>query len=481
MSLEDAKARFYTRLAPNAPQLALNDSTVLMSIAQALLAEAEDVRTLATNIAPTLFVATATGDDLKRRAADYGVPIGTGAYASGYGVFKTAAGAAPPPAATSLTYQAGTVVGTAGDGITSPLVLFVTGAAATISSGAGVSIAVPITAQTVGVVGNVNAGSITIIQTQGASGVFSNATADGGTATTGGNDPDSDATIRNNIYKALYPRYGSAAIEAAILAVAGVYDAYVYDPAAPANGGASTGGITYYWCDVNGNQPTAGTQATATTTITGGAVSGVTIITAGTGYAVVNNILPAVVFSAPPSGVTAQGVTVVSPTGTITGVTITNAGSGYTSAPTATITTPGLPYAVQVAVASVLPPGVTATGAAFTVVNLSNVAVTYSAPAALQTSTLTPQIQAAVAAYVQGNGAPRSGMTHNSAPNAFAMGSSVQTGVNAQTLVALGVPAVPSLTYFVVTATTPAIGAAGATTIYRLNGVPSSVVTLTRQ
>ena len=75
-------------------------------------------------------------------------------------------------------------------------------------------------------------------------------------------------------------------------------------------------------------------NAVATTT---GRVSGITVTTGGTGY------IPSetsVVFSAPASGITAQGVPVLSG-GVLTGVTITNPGSGYTAVPTVTVTSSG--------------------------------------------------------------------------------------------------------------------------------------------
>jgi hypothetical protein len=98
-----------------------------------------------------------------------------------------------------------------------------------------------------------------------------------------------------------------------------------------------------------------GTTATATATISGGAVSsvslvsgpwtssalmGVTAVTSGSGYTTV----PTVTFSAPTSGTTATGTAsvVLMPGGyyAVTGILITNAGSGYTSAPTVTISAP---------------------------------------------------------------------------------------------------------------------------------------------
>jgi hypothetical protein len=98
------------------------------------------------------------------------------------------------------------------------------------------------------------------------------------------------------------------------------------------------------------------TQATATATITSGAVTGVTLVggpwsansllgtvgtvLSGAGYSAV----PTVTFSAPTSGTTATGTAIVTimPGGyyAVSGITITAAGSGYTTAPTVTIAAP---------------------------------------------------------------------------------------------------------------------------------------------
>ena len=71
---------------------------------------------------------------------------------------------------------------------------------------------------------------------------------------------------------------------------------------------------------------------TAGSTISGGAVSAVTVTDGGSGY----TSAPTVTFSAPTTGTTATGTTTISNSGIVTGVTITNPGSGYTVAPTVT-------------------------------------------------------------------------------------------------------------------------------------------------
>jgi len=499
MSLEDAKARFIARLAPNAPQLALSDGTTLLFIAQALLAEAEDVREAALSIGPRLFVATSSGTDLDARAADFGVFRSPGAPSTATVVFK-----APAAVPSTVTVPAGSIVTTAGDGITTVPQAFATGGVATIppgattsasnqqetvtitgspgggyitlthvgqttghiaynaaaadvqtalvalsnvgnnsvtgspnvavggpnggpwvvtwqgnlggliftvmsASGAGLTggsspaVSSSITTAVAGTavtntansaMGNVAAGTIVAFATQTTNLAVSNAVADGGTAATGGADPDADATVRSAVSKVITPRWGAAAVEAAILAVPGVYDAYVHDPQ------DGSGVITYYWCDVLGNQTNSNYPSMATQ-VTSAAQQGV-------------------------------------------------------------------------------PPSVTANSATFTIHDLTAVAVSYSAPAAVQTATVGPQIQAAVAAYIQGNGNPRSGVQHNQIPLAFAMGSAVQTGVNAQSNAALGTTPVVGLTLFSLTSSTPAIGSASNTVLYRLTGVPSSVIVATR-
>jgi len=77
-----------------------------------------------------------------------------------------------------------------------------------------------------------------------------------------------------------------------------------------------------------------GIQATGTATRSGGAVTGVTVASGGTGYTSAT-----ILFTAPTGagGTTATG-TVTMVAGAVTAIVITSGGSGYTSAPTATIT-----------------------------------------------------------------------------------------------------------------------------------------------
>ena len=91
-----------------------------------------------------------------------------------------------------------------------------------------------------------------------------------------------------------------------------------------------TNGNTYAsWTNVTNAWSTASvTAATATATLTSGAVSSVTVGTAGSGYA--SNV--GVVLTG--GGGSGAVATATVSSGTITGVTIVNGGSGYTSAPT---------------------------------------------------------------------------------------------------------------------------------------------------
>ena len=91
------------------------------------------------------------------------------------------------------------------------------------------------------------------------------------------------------------------------------------------------------------------TTANGTVTLTGDAVSAVTIVGAGTGYVVP----PTVTFSAAPTGgTTATGYAVLSGA-TVGSVAITHAGSGYTTAPTVTLSAPNATATATAALAPV--------------------------------------------------------------------------------------------------------------------------------
>lgn len=74
-------------------------------------------------------------------------------------------------------------------------------------------------------------------------------------------------------------------------------------------------------------------SSNANASITAGKVSRVDVINESTNH----SNLPTITFTAPPSGVTATGVAVVSGAGSLVAIEITNPGSGYTTAPSITI------------------------------------------------------------------------------------------------------------------------------------------------
>jgi uncharacterized phage protein gp47/JayE len=174
-----------------------------------------------------------------------------------------------PGPSTAQTIPAGTVVSTS----SAPATYFITTQAATIpvpgtqgqpsSSGATL-----VAANLGGAAGNVNAGQILIVNYQIPSAVLS---VSNSAATTGGADAEADTALRARAIAASQVKYSAAALAAAVIAVSGVWDCWINDPAAPpgtdANpGGSSTAGSTYtaYWCDSSGNQPGAGSPNTGT-------------------------------------------------------------------------------------------------------------------------------------------------------------------------------------------------------------------------
>ena len=373
MSLSDSVARFQARLGPNAPTLATTGAnTILMQIANAVLADGEDTRSLITAGQSSLFIATAVGTALEAKAADYGITRNRGSAAAATVVFKS-----QTPLGQSLIIQSGTLVSTVGDNISSIPQVFrtglVAGAAPIFAAGQTISPVIPVINVAPSAAGNVAQGTITVIMTPLVAGIsVSNAVGDGATAGSGGSDSDSDAQLRTQVYATIQPRYGSAAVENAILSVSGVYDAYV-----PIGG--SGGAFTYSYA---------------------------------------------------------------APDGTLGGATLQNA--------------------VATAVATVLPPSITATAALFTsVVTVTALTYNYSAPTAIAATTIEPLIVLAIQQYIQGvpvlTPLTRSGLIHNQIPTTFGMSQYVQ--------VAIGY----ALTNFSIGATTPAIAGAALTTLYRLS------------
>jgi hypothetical protein len=97
-----------------------------------------------------------------------------------------------------------------------------------------------------------------------------------------------------------------------------------------------TGGTGYTVATVTFSAPqvAGGTTATGTCTVSGGAVTAITITSAGTGY----TTAPTATISG--DGTNAAVGTITISTSSITGVTITNAGSGYVTAPTILFSAP---------------------------------------------------------------------------------------------------------------------------------------------
>lgn len=394
MAFADNLATFTQRMTANLPSASVGGQSVLLNLAQAFLSADADTQYLIQQATPNLFVTQATGANLDAVVANYGVSRNLGVVATGSVVFSIQAAATA-----TITIPSGTVLSTVGDGVTTIPQLFVTGATATINISATSSNSVAVTATVPGSAGNVLASAISLIVTPVSSATYTVANA---SSTTGGTDPDTDQTLRNKALVAIVGKYTAAQVQAAILAVPGVFDAYVFDPQ------SGSGFIYYYWCDSTG----------AATGTTGGSIVG---------------------SGAPDS---------------------TNYLSGATLA--------GLAATVDAAVRAVLPPNITprignAGGSpdqVFNAVNLTAVAVTWSGPANLQAGTIDPLIQAAVAAYVLA-------LKHNQAVTVFGMSQAVQTALG-------GV-----LSNFTLTSTTPSSSGSAQTTIYRLNGSPTSVVTVT--
>lgn len=264
MSLNDAYARFTGRLGPNAPTIALNPEAVLMRVAKALLAEAEDVRAKAAAITPALHVDTAQGTDLVQLAADKGVPVGTGHAASATGVFTV-----QTAAATAQLIQAGTVVFIPATSTGVAPILYQSLVDVVLSAGATQSPAVTVTCAQLGAIGNAAAPAIT--QTRDLPGVGFTQQTDA----VGGVNPDSEDQIRAAIRAALAIHGGTAAVETAILAVSGVYDAQASDPQ------DGTGHVSYLWSDNLGLQAQIGLAA-AVQAAALGAVDLTTILQSGT-------------------------------------------------------------------------------------------------------------------------------------------------------------------------------------------------------
>jgi hypothetical protein len=113
--------------------------------------------------------------------------------------------------------------------------------------------------------------------------------------------------------------------------------------------------------------PASGATATGTAILSGGSVTAVAVTAGGTGYTT-----PTVTFSPPTvaGGVTAVGTVTVSG-GAITGIVITTAGTGYTTAPTATLGSLGSGTGASLG-------AVTITGSTITGITITNAGYGYT-------------------------------------------------------------------------------------------------------
>ena len=121
--------------------------------------------------------------------------------------------------------------------------------------------------------------------------------------------------------------------------------------------------------------PSGGVTATGTAVLSGGAVTAVAVTTAGLGVATSGATIS---FSAPQvvGGTTATGTVTVDGTGAITAIVITSGGTGYTTAPTATLANLGTPTTAPVLGA------VTIAGSTVTGITINNAGSGYTvAPA----------------------------------------------------------------------------------------------------
>ena len=143
-----------------------------------------------------------------------------------------------------------------------------------------------------------------------------------------------------------------------------------------------------------------GTQATATATLSGGAITAIAVTNGGSGY----TVLGTTVTITPAAGDTGSGATaevVVDSSGTITGVTITNGGSGYKAVPTVSLTGDGTNAqlgAATVGSSSISQVTITNAGSGYSVVPT----VTVAPPPSGTTATLIPTIETAGLKIING-------------------------------------------------------------------------------
>jgi len=245
MAFSDDLARAASRLQANLPQAAVGGSSALYNLLSAFMSSKADTDYLIAQSSLNMFLTTASGSALDAKASDYGVSRNLGTPAVVTLVFSTQANAV-----TTINIPAGVIVSTPGDGVTTIAQAFVTQTATTIAAGTNTSAAVAANCTVNGIIGNVAIGAVSVLITPLGPIAY---TVTNTALATPGVDPDTDPVLRNKILAQLLPKYGTAAVSAAILA-AGAYDAYV---------ATSAGAITYYYSDVLGAQPGALTTAVA--------------------------------------------------------------------------------------------------------------------------------------------------------------------------------------------------------------------------
>lgn len=359
------------------PALTTAPTSVVMSLINALLSADGDTNTAiiaqGQNVA---YTTAAPGAPLQAKAADRNVVPSAGLSATCAVVFFLQV-----PATETLTFAAGTVVSTGGDGTTTPQITFLTQTTATISSGATDS-GTPVlaTCTSPGSLGNVGAGTVTTLGIGGSLGAFvsnaltvgwpgNNQVSNPNGAGVGGVDADTPGQIREKIAIATTNPVGVANMEAALLSVSGIYDAYVLDPL------AGSGIVYYYWCEVDGTTPgiNGGTSTASGTPDNTTFIAGVTL----TGTAAQAD---AAIRARAPAGLQIKLGTTVS-----------------ASSPASTM---------------------------FTVVSVTALSLTYTAPATVQASVIDPLLSAGVSAYFNGgtvNGVTTPGLFHNEVPSIFGL------------------------------------------------------------
>lgn len=404
MGYADNLAANQQRLLSNLPSASVAGFSVFNQLLQVFTSADANTQFLITSTGLQMSLATASGAGLVMKASDYGASPSLGNFATINAVFflpsANAGGTIPIPV--------GTVIGTAGDGYVSQAINFATNAAAEIRTGAtyaslvsdGTHTPVPLAATAVnpGTNGNVSPNTVTVMVLAIANGIVkvSNNTVVGSIvnpngAGVGGTDADTDDQLRAKAQANILTKYGVVAVASALTALSssGVYCAVIVDP----QDGTAT--ITYYWSDINGNQP------------------------------------------------------------------------GLSYGPPINYTNGSLAQLVNNTVRATLPPGVVPTPAALIVIPLTNVTIQYSCSSTIQNTQIEPIIQTAVLQYINGTvGTPfnandiNTGVGPGQVPTVFGMSQFVQgfTGIQG------------SLTFFNIISSTPAIGAVGATILYRATG-----------